>query len=150
MQEDVVEPVMQQSFLMWYMSSLGLKYAVVLPVVGLFSLLSTLLILIRGRGPFVSAGLILAVAAPVFVGLVGAVDGVMAVYQVIALSSAQPKPSELGEGISTALVALQVGTVFAFPSFAIAAIGSLIRALTAGEGFAPLDPTGKPGLPPLK
>lgn len=147
MQEDIVEPVVQQSFMMWYFTSLGLKYAIVLPCAGLFSLIATLLILIRGRGPFVSSGLILAVSAPVFIGLVGAVDGVVAVYQVIGMSSAQPKPSELAGGVSMALVALQVGVTFAFPTFSIAVIGSIVRALTERIEFPTPDPR-RPFPPP--
>gem|GEM_PF-2159719 len=133
MQEDIVEPVVQQSLLTWYYSSLGLKYAALLPLTGLFSFVATVLLLIRGRGPFVSSGLIFAVAAPVFLGLMGTVEGISYVYQVIAMSSAQPRPSELGEGISTALATLQVGIAFAVPSFLLAAIGALVRAMTASE-----------------
>jgi len=140
MQEDIVEPVVQQSYLMWYYASLGLKYSLALPAAGLFSLVATLLILIRGRGPFVSSGLVLAVATPVFLGLAGTVEGVVTVYQIVAMSSAQPKPSELAEGVSMALVALQVGILFAFPSFLVATVGSLIRSMTASDPATVHDP----------
>jgi hypothetical protein len=154
MQEDIVEPVVQQSVLMWYYSSLGLKYALALPAAGLFSFVAALLILIRGRGPFLGSGLVLAVSAPVFVGLVGTVDGVMAVYQIIGMSSSTPRASDLGHGVSMALVAMQVGLVCAFPSLALATVGSLIRSMTATEpsgsdatlAYSPQLPTRSPAM----
>jgi biopolymer transport protein ExbB len=55
--------------------------------------------------------------APMF-GLLGTVDGMVASFQVIAQSSAAPKPSELAEGISMALVTTLVGLWLAIPAIA--------------------------------
>ncbi|MBX3414164.1 MAG: MotA/TolQ/ExbB proton channel family protein [Pirellulales bacterium] len=57
------------------------------------------------------------------VGLLGTVDGMIASFAVIAGSTTQPKPSELAEGIATALFTTLVGLYLAIP--AIAAYGIL-------------------------
>lgn len=53
--------------------------------------------------------------APMF-GLLGTVDGMVASFQVIARSSTSPKPSELAQGISMALVTTLVGLWLAIPA----------------------------------
>jgi biopolymer transport protein ExbB len=50
------------------------------------------------------------------VGLLGTVDGMVASFQVIAMSDTQPKPSALAEGISMALITTLVGLVLAIPA----------------------------------
>jgi biopolymer transport protein ExbB len=53
--------------------------------------------------------------APMF-GLLGTVDGMVASFQVIAKSTTQPKPSELAQGISMALITTLVGLWLAIPA----------------------------------
>jgi biopolymer transport protein ExbB len=50
------------------------------------------------------------------VGLLGTVDGMVQSFQVIAMSETQPKPSQLAEGISMALITTLVGLVLAIPA----------------------------------
>ncbi len=50
------------------------------------------------------------------VGLLGTVDGMVASFQVIAMSETQPKPSSLALGISMALITTLVGLVLAIPA----------------------------------
>ena len=56
--------------------------------------------------------------SPMF-GLLGTVDGMVAAFQVIASSNAQPKPSELAKGISMALITTLVGLWLAIPAIMI-------------------------------
>lgn len=53
------------------------------------------------------------------VGLLGTVDGMVASFQVIATSESQPKPSQLAEGISMALITTLVGLWLAIPAIAL-------------------------------
>jgi biopolymer transport protein ExbB len=53
------------------------------------------------------------------VGLLGTVDGMVAAFMVIAQSSTSPKPSELADGISMALVTTLVGLYLAIPAIAV-------------------------------
>lgn len=53
------------------------------------------------------------------VGLLGTVDGMVVAFRVIAASTTQPKPSELAEGISMALVTTLIGLIIAIPAVAI-------------------------------
>jgi biopolymer transport protein ExbB len=50
------------------------------------------------------------------VGLLGTVDGMVATFQEIARSAAQPKASDLARGISMALITTLVGLVIAIPA----------------------------------
>jgi biopolymer transport protein ExbB len=50
------------------------------------------------------------------VGLLGTVDGMVKSFQVIAMSDTQPKPSQLAQGISMALITTLVGLVLAIPA----------------------------------
>ncbi|OYV83265.1 MAG: hypothetical protein B7Z73_16255 [Planctomycetia bacterium 21-64-5] len=53
------------------------------------------------------------------VGLLGTVDGMVASFQTIAQSTTQPKPSELAQGISMALITTLVGLWLAIPAIAL-------------------------------
>jgi biopolymer transport protein ExbB len=53
------------------------------------------------------------------VGLLGTVDGMVVAFQVIAASNTQPKPSELAQGISMALITTLVGLWLAIPAIAM-------------------------------
>jgi biopolymer transport protein ExbB len=55
--------------------------------------------------------------SPLF-GLLGTVDGMVQAFDVIAQSTVSPKPSELAQGIATALVTTLVGLWLAIPSIA--------------------------------
>jgi biopolymer transport protein ExbB len=55
---------------------------------------------------------------PLF-GLLGTVDGMVQAFAVIAHSNITPKPSELAQGIGTALVTTVVGLCIAIPAIAI-------------------------------
>ncbi|HEX5102515.1 MAG TPA: MotA/TolQ/ExbB proton channel family protein [Pirellulaceae bacterium] len=50
------------------------------------------------------------------VGLLGTVDGMVATFQEIAIAGAQPKASDLAEGISMALITTLVGLILAIPA----------------------------------
>jgi biopolymer transport protein ExbB len=52
------------------------------------------------------------------IGLFGTVHGMISSFQIIAVSGASPKPSELAEGISTALFTTLIGLAIAIPAIA--------------------------------
>lgn len=53
------------------------------------------------------------------VGLFGTVQGMITTFDVIASSTATPKPSELAHGISTALYTTVIGLLIAIPAIAV-------------------------------
>ncbi len=53
------------------------------------------------------------------VGLLGTVDGMVQSFRVIATSPTQPRPSQLAEGISMALVTTLIGLLIAIPAIGI-------------------------------
>lgn len=126
------EPV-QQSLLAWLVMALGPLYLILLPLVGLVSFILALVIVMRGRGPMAAASLVLIVNAPLLIGVFAAIQGTLASYRVIAMSTTTPKPAELAVGISLALVAPMVAMLLAVPGYATAAIGGFIRSISAAE-----------------
>jgi len=131
------EPV-RQSLLSWMFTALGFPYVVLLPAAGLVCFLLALIVVLRGRGPMSGPALILIVHVPLLIGVFAAIQGGIASYIIIATSASTPKPSEVAEGISTALVAPMAGMLLMVPSYATAALGAFIRCLGSNsEGRKP-------------
>lgn len=129
---DNLEPV-RQSFLHWIFMALGVKYTLLLPLAAFIAFVLTLIVLLRGKGPMAAAALFFIVPMPFLIGIYGAIEGQIAVYQVIAATAVQPKPSELAEGTSMALVAPMVGMLLMIPAYALAIAGLIVRSLMAGS-----------------
>ena len=126
--EEFAEPA-RQSYLMWFLSALGVKYTLLLPLAGFVAFLVVAFLLWKGKGPAMVGALLLVVPAPIFLGVMGVVEGLIAMYQVIGMSSVTPKPSEIAEGISMSLVAAMVGLVLAMPAYFLATFGLIVRSL---------------------
>src|SRR5262245_33911240 len=104
MQEDFIEDVpRQQSYLEFIFSSLGWRYTMLLPLAALLSFVLILILVLRGKGSAVPAGLVLLVPLPIIVGVFGVVDGLLASFQVIAMSNTAPKPALYAQGICMSL-----------------------------------------------
>lgn len=118
----------QESFLMWMIRSVGMIGMLQLPV-GLFCFVLTLLIVIRGNGPFAAAALTLIVPIPFLLGIFGMLHAMILSFQIIATSTVAPKPYQLADGVSTALFTPIVGLVLMTPSYLVAIGGSFVRSL---------------------
>ena len=130
-----VEPV-RQSFLSWIFAALGFQYAILLALAGLLSFVVALIVVMRGKGPMSVVALLLIVHVPLLIGIFASIKGAMDSYTLIAMSSVSPKPSELAEGISTALVAPLVGMIVMVPGYAVAALGAFVRSLSGASNRA--------------
>jgi hypothetical protein len=139
MAEEFAEPV-RQSYLMWFFSALGWRYTLLLPLAGLLAFVLTLLVVTRGKGAAQVGALLFIVPLPVLVGIYGVVEGLIASYQVIAMTSISPKPSAIAEGVSMSLVTIMVGMVLATPSYLLAVAGLIVRSLTRDEPPAAYPP----------
>jgi hypothetical protein len=128
MDADFAEPA-RQSLLAFYYYALGIKYILLLPMSALFGFVLTLLLVLRGKSPFLVPALLFAVSMPLLVGVYGVVDGLIQSMQVIAASTASPKPSELAQCYSLSLVSAQVGMILAVPSYLTAIVGTIIRSV---------------------
>ena len=119
----------QESLLAWTFSALGVRYTLLLPLAGLVCFLLVLLLVIRGKGPWVSTALLLIVPLPLLLGIFAAIEGLIASYAVIANSPTIPKPSEWAAGYAAALVAPIVGMLVMGPAYATACLGSFLRSM---------------------
>lgn len=124
---------MMQEPSMWeyYVNALGLKYGVLIPLASLVSGVVTILLLARGRGVWLAPTMLIVVLAPLVLGVVGTVDGIIAAILVVTHSTTNIHPSELAEVKSMSLVTIQVGLVLMLPGYLLAAGGSALRALRA-------------------
>lgn len=120
----------QESFAMWMVRALGL-FALLLPLAGIVCFVLTLLVVLRGNGPFAAAALLLIVSIPLLIGFFGFLQGALTSFQVIATSIRAPQPYEVADGIACGLFSPILGLFVSTPSLLAAGIGSLVRALSA-------------------
>jgi hypothetical protein len=118
-----------QSFFDFYYQAIGLKYLLMFAIFAPVGIATTVMATIFGRGVALGATLLFAVGIPIFIGMLGTFDGLIASYQVIAASTVYPKPGEIAQGMSMSLATLWVGMFLALPSYFLAAIGMAVRAL---------------------
>lgn len=126
--EEMAQPV-RMSYLEFLFQALGFRYTVLLPAVGLLAFVFVLVLVIRGKGPALTGALLFLVPLPVLLGVFAAIDGMLASFQVIAMSNTAPKPSEYAMGISMSVVSVYLGFLLALPSFVLATCGLVARAL---------------------
>lgn len=119
----------RESFLGWMIRAMG-PIGLLIPVAAFFGFVLALVVVIRGQGPFALAALVFLVPIPFLLGLLGAVYGMILSLQVIATSSVAPKPSELSDGIATALFTPLLGLVCMAPGYLVAVLGSLARSFS--------------------
>jgi hypothetical protein len=119
--------VAQPSLIQLIVHALGPKYLVLLPLAAIIGNVLIVMAIVRWRGAASVALLMLAVPMPIITGFVGFYDGMISSMQVIAMSTTQPKPSELAEGQSTAMYSMLVGLWLSVPGFITAVIGSIVH-----------------------
>ena len=137
--EEFAEPVREMSYLAWMYNALGPFYFLGLPLLGLLAFAAALVVVIKNRRPADIALSVYFAAAPLLLGIFGVVHGMIASLQVIAVSAATPKPSEIAEGISTSLFAALVGLMCSFPAYGALAIGYLVRTLMLKRESSPAE-----------
>lgn len=122
----------QRSFLSWIVHSLGI-YALMIPFAGMVVFIGACLAVAKGRRPEVVASYAAFAPIPFLVSLFGAFSGAIDSFTVIAMSAASPKPSEMAEGISTALATPLVGLLACVPTYLLLGVGWVIRMLSHRE-----------------
>ena len=126
MGDEMAAPV-QQSYLMFLYHALGLRYAFLLPLTGIIAFVLTLRMVLFGRGWSAGFALLFIVPMPLFVGVIGYLDGWIAAAQIMVASNTMPKPSEIALGTAMSLVAPMVGMWFTIPSYLLAMIALMVR-----------------------
>lgn len=134
MHEEFVEDLPhRQSYLEFFFSALGFRYTFLLPLAALVSFVLVLVVVLRGKGNWVTAVLVLLVPLPFYVGILGVIEGMMASFQEIAMTEMAPKPSALAEGVAMSLVTAMVGLWLSVPGYLLAVVGSFVRSLARDE-----------------
>ena len=122
------EPV-NDSVLGWMARSMGPFYGPVIPLTGFVVFLGGLLVVASSRRPAVIAAYLVFVPLPLLIGLFGSIHGIIASYSIIAMSTTQPKPSEVAQGISLAMSTSLVGFLATFPAYFVVSIGLFLRTI---------------------
>jgi MotA/TolQ/ExbB proton channel family len=134
--QEMTDPVVQQSFLTWFLASLGLKYGVMLAVSGFVAFFLSTIVAIRGKEAAAVGALVLIVPLPFLVGLFGALEGSISSFAVMATSDVQVKASALAEGISMALAVPLAGLLLMVPAYLVGSLGLFFRSLSRNAGQA--------------
>jgi hypothetical protein len=127
-----------QSLLSFFWMALGPVYTLALFGSGLLLFFGAVLVVLLGRPPVIAAYLAF-VPLPFLIGLYGVFDGMIAGFRIIATSTQAPRPSEVAEGVSTALVTGLVGTGVIMPTLFLLALGLLIKTASAASVPAVAD-----------
>ena len=104
-------------------------YFVPLLLAGIIGFVLALIIVRRGKGPMAGAALLLVVHLPLLIGLFAASQGMISFLLLWAWGPA--KAEDLMRAIARALVTPTVSLLVMIPSYAVGAVGALIRALSA-------------------
>jgi hypothetical protein len=121
----------RRSYLMWLFSALGVKYTLFLPLAALVAFVVVGFLIWKGKGPALVGALVFVVPLPVLVGILGVIEGLMAMFQVLAASDTSAPASAIAEGISMSLVSAWVGMFLTIPTYLLATIGLAVRAFLA-------------------
>lgn len=143
----------QESFLQFVVSSLGVRYSILLTFATVGAFLIVAAMLLRGRGAWAAAATLLAVTLPAFVGVLAFVDGMLSSFLVVARSNATPQPAAWAEGLAMSLVSVNLGMFLTGTLLFIALIGLTVRALmepAAGNQHAAFVPPHLPQRTPAK
>jgi hypothetical protein len=72
---EVFHPAPPQSYLQWYLSSLGMPMLLAIVGVTLLAMVLVIVLFLRGRGPAVPAAIAFLLPLPLIVGALGLLDG---------------------------------------------------------------------------
>ena len=126
------EPFVGQSYLMWFLQTLGLG-GLLVALAALTAFVLTLVVVLRGRGTNVGAALVFIVPLPVLVSVFWVLKGMIASFSVITTSNVELKGSEVAGGISEMLVTPFFGLLSMAPSYLLAMFFLFGRSVQAGS-----------------
>lgn len=121
----------------WSFRALGFRYSFLLPLSMLVSLALVALVCFRCRSHHLTALLVLLIPLPLFLGMISMFDGWVSSLQVISLSGATPRPSELAEGMAMSLFGVKVGLWLSLPGYLLAMGVMVYRTLSEPREPAP-------------
>lgn len=122
--------MVQQSYLGWMLSSLGI-FSLLIPLATLISLAMILTLLMRSRGSMSAAAIILVVPVPLLLGMIACFQGAIQSFRMIAGIIAAPKAADIAAEISTCLMGMMAGLLFTVPTLLVAILGCFYRAIMA-------------------
>lgn len=131
--DDPIDMPPEQPMIVWLFRALGIRYTFLLPAVTVLALLLAVLAIWKFKTPTLTALLLAGVPLPLLLGAFGSIDGLMASFQIIMISSATPRASEVAEGGAMSLVSMQVGLILSLPLYLLALTALCYRAFAYRE-----------------
>lgn len=128
MEEHLDFPPTEKPFALWLFQAMGIRYTLWLPFFTVLAFVLALLAVLKFKTPYLTAVLLAVVPLPIYIGAVGVIDGLVAGFQVIALSGATLRSWEVADGAAMSLVTLQVGLILALPLYLMGTFALCYRA----------------------
>ena len=83
-----------------------------------------------------AASILLFVHAPLMIGIFAAVQGLINVYYIMAMSGTTLKPADTASGYATAILAPVVAMLLMAPAYITAAVGMFLRAVFSRDDLS--------------
>jgi hypothetical protein len=126
----------QQSILSWLIHSAGL-FGLLVVLSSLVVSIGALIVVVASRRPGLIAACFPWLLLPLGLACFGMIWGSVQSFMVIASSEVAPKPKDLAEGVSVALVCPLLALALTFPGYLVLSIGLFLRTLAAGKQSSP-------------
>ena len=117
----------EQPLFVWLFRALGIRYSFLLPFYALLAFVLAALAIWKFKTPYLTAVLMAVVPLPFYCGAIGTIDGLVASLQVISLSGATPKMTEMADGAALSLVSAQAGLILSLPLYVIGVVALCLR-----------------------
>lgn len=128
----MVEEQVRPSMLSWLIDSAGL-FGLLVVLSALIVFIGAVIVVMASRRPGVIAACFPWLLLPLWLGFMGILWGSLQSFMVIAFSDVNPKPKDVAEGVSMALVCPLLALVLTFPGYLVLSLGLFLRTLAAGK-----------------
>lgn len=120
-----------QSLVGMMLVALG-SYGILISLAATIAFGLALILVIRGRGPFVGVAVQLIAPFPLYVAMIGATHRGISTMHALAISD-DPSPNGINQALLIVLFFPAYGLISIIPSYGVAVLGTLIRGLSEKE-----------------
>ena len=131
-----------QSRAEWMAASLGWFYGLAIPLTGLLVFIGACFVVKMSKRPAVIASYLLFLPAPMLIGIIASIHGMINSMEVIVFAGGTPEASAIGMRISMALFSSFFGMFVSAPSYLVLSFGLFIRTVYSGKNRVPLESAG--------
>lgn len=116
-----------QGWFWYYIENAGIKYGAFLPFLSIVITVAVIVMLRQAKRRAVFVWLLLAALLPLLVGLFATWEGMQTGLRIVAMSSPNPRRSEIDEVIRVAWFTTYVGAFASVPPLLLAVVGLVVK-----------------------